>query len=317
MTVRRFCALGALLLATLSPQVALADIICSVIDDPVIPYGTIDLPVSTGITASTYVRVTCTGTQNRDQGKAIRVCVGLNTPQMPRRMAHATGDFIQHGLYLDAARSQHIQYATPKAQIVLTLPSAGKAPFFATGDVPIYGKLLGSSANPRAGAYSETVTGDMGHGQSTDQCGTIIATAPVNFDATATVRANCTIAANNLSFGTVNLLGTNIDSNTTVGLNCTKGAVYTVRLNGGTVTGSVAARRMGLGGAGPGVINYQLRHSSATGPLWGDGTAGTATLAGTGTGVSQTITLYGRVPGGQPAPAVGTYSDTVTATVEF
>ena len=317
MTVRLLFALSALLLATLSPRTAQAAITCEVIDNPDIPYGTIDLPVSTAITASTFVRVRCTGDRNRDRGDPVRICVGLNTPLLPRRMVHASGDFIQHGLYLDAARSQHIQYTTPNAEIVVTLPSSGNVPVFVTGDVPIYGKLVGSSVNPRAGAYSETVTGAMGSGPTTQQCAAITAAVPVNFNATGTVRANCTIATSNLSFGTVNLLATNIDSNTTVGLNCTNGAAYSVRLNGGTVTGNVAARRMGLSGSGPGVINYELRHTSAGGPLWGDGTAGTTTLTGTGNGASQTITLFGRVPGGQPAPAVGTYSDTVTATVEF
>ena len=60
-----------------------------------------------------------------------------------------------------------------------------------------------------------------------------------------------------------------------------------------------------------------MRHTGANGPLWGDETGGTGALTGTGSGASQTLTLYGRVPGGQPTPAIGTYSDTVTATVEF
>lgn len=316
MTTRLIFALCLLLSAMLLPRTAHAVISCVVVEDPDIPYGTIDLPV-TPINASSYVRVRCTGTQNGDRGDQIRVCVGLDTPLLPRRMAHANGDVIQHGLYRDPARTQHILYATPNAEVTLALPGSGTPPVSVTGDVPIYGRLIGSSANARAGPYTETVTGAMGFGTTTQQCANVAVAGPVTFRATGTVRANCTIAANDLSFGTVTLLAANINATTTLGLSCTNGAAYNVRLNGGTVTGNVAGRRMGLGGTTPGVIDYQLRHTSANGPLWGDGTGGTSVLTGTGTGASQTVTLYGRVPGGQPAPPVGTYSDTVTATVEF
>lgn len=312
----RLLLLAVLLTAAWWPRGAQAVITCTVIDDPNLNYGTVDLPISTSVVSSTYVRVRCSGTQAADRGDPIRVCVGLQTPLLPRRLANGTAH-VTHGLYQDSARTQHIQYGTPNAETILTLPSSGALPVTVTGDVPIYARLLGSSTNPPAGTYSETVAGDMGFGTTSQQCANVNAAGPVSFTATTVVRANCTIAANDLSFGTVNLLTANVDATTTLGLVCTNGSAYTLRLNGGTVTGNVSARRMGLGGNAPGVINYQLRHTSANGPLWGDGTGGTAVLTGTGTGASQTVTVYGRVPGGQPPPTVGTYSDTVTATVEF
>lgn len=316
MTVRILLVLAVLLAGAGLPGAARAAITCTVVSDPDLNYGTVDLPISPSVTSSTFVRVRCSGSAAADRGVSRRVCVGLQTPVLPRLMANGAAS-VQHGLYQDAARTQHIQYGTPNAEIILTLPASGGLPVTVTGDVPIYGKLLGSSSNPPAGTYTEAVTGDMGAGPTSLQCANVSAGGPVNFTATTIVRANCTIVANDLSFGTVNLLTANVDSTTSLGLTCTNGAAYTVRLNGGTVTGNVTARRMGLGGAAPGVINYQLRHTSANGPLWGDGTAGTTVLTGTGTGASQTIAVYGRVPGGQPPPPVGTYSDTVTVSVEF
>ena len=48
---------------------------------------------------------------------------------------------------------------------------------------------------------------------------------------------------------------------------------------------------------------------------WGN-TVGTDTLAGTGNGSSQTLTVYGRLPGSQTLN-VGSYTDTVVATIDF
>ncbi len=47
-----------------------------------------------------------------------------------------------------------------------------------------------------------------------------------------------------------------------------------------------------------------------------DGTSGSSTVSGTGTGTSQTIPVYARVlPQSTPTP--GSYSDTIIATVTF
>lgn len=67
------------------------------------------------------------------------------------------------------------------------------------------------------------------------------------------------------------------------------------------------------------VTGETIRYSiSATldGAPWGDGTAGTATVAGTGTGANQVIRMYGLVPA-QTTPSPGEYKDTVMATLYF
>lgn len=318
MTFRLLLLLVVLLAGTWMPRVAQAAISCAIVTDPDLSYGTINLPVSTGITSTTYTRVRCTGTQGGDRGDPIKVCVGLNTPASPRAMGNGAGASITHRLYKDAAYAQELNYATINTEAILTLPGSGALPVTVTGDLMIYGRLQGSTANPPAGNYSEAITGDMGWSTNTaTPCANVNAAGATSFAASTLVRANCTLATSNLSFGTVNVLTANVDATTTIGLNCTNGSAWTMRLNGGTVANNVVARRMGPGGAGPGVINYQLRHTSPAGPLWGDGTGGTTVLTGTGNGTSQTVTVYGRVPGGQPAPPVGTYTDTVTATVEF
>jgi len=49
--------------------------------------------------------------------------------------------------------------------------------------------------------------------------------------------------------------------------------------------------------------------------VWGN-TVGTNTVAGTGTGNSQSLTVYGNVPA-QATPPAATYNDTITVTVTY
>ena len=68
---------------------------------------------------------------------------------------------------------------------------------------------------------------------------------------------------------------------------------------------------------GANLLNYALYTDSGHTTLWGDGAGGTtATIDGTGNGISQSSTIYGRVPAGQTVPAGG-YADTVNVTVTY
>ena len=63
-------------------------------------------------------------------------------------------------------------------------------------------------------------------------------------------------------------------------------------------------------------MGYQLYLDSQLKTAWGDGSAGTTMVTGTGSGAAQIIPVYGVVPV-QGTPAPGTYSDTITATISF
>ena len=62
-------------------------------------------------------------------------------------------------------------------------------------------------------------------------------------------------------------------------------------------------------------ITYGLYQDSGRTQPWGD-SVGTNTAAGTGSGLTQTFTVYGRVPA-QNTPSPGTYADTVVVTVSY
>jgi len=95
-------------------------------------------------------------------------------------------------------------------------------------------------------------------------------------------------------------------------VNCTNGLPYTIELDAGASINATAAVREMLNGTE--AVKYSLRHTSNTGPLWGDGTNGTTAAPGNGTGGDVTHTVYGEVLI-QPSPSNGTYIDSVVVTV--
>src|SRR5436190_1433424 len=68
---------------------------------------------------------------------------------------------------------------------------------------------------------------------------------------------------------------------------------------------------------GTNLLNYNIYTTSARTTVWGDGTASTATIGGTGSGSAQSVTVYGRVGSGQTSLPAGAYADTVAVTVTY
>ena len=110
-------------------------------------------------------------------------------------------------------------------------------------------------------------------------------------------------------------MATAVSVNTTMNVTCTNTTPYNVGLNAGTGTGStVAARVLSGTGANTSTVAFNL-FQAAGATNWGN-TQGTDTRSGTGTGSSQTLTVYGVVPA-QSTPQPDTYKSTITATVYF
>lgn len=137
------------------------------------------------------------------------------------------------------------------------------------------------------------------------------ATATTTFAVTATVQAGCTVSAGTLAFGTYTSVVANNTSTITV--TCTNSTTYNVGLNAGATGGATVTTRQMLNGAA--ALNYTLFSDAARTKNWGN-TVGTDTVAGTGNGAAQALTVYGTVPGAQ-YPTPGGFGDTVTATVTY
>lgn len=135
---------------------------------------------------------------------------------------------------------------------------------------------------------------------------TYAATTTADFTVTATVLNTCSATATNLAFGTY--ANVTIDATSTVSVTCTSGGTYTVGLSNGA-NYSAPNRRMTNGSA---FLNFELYSDAGRTVVWND----TATVAGTGSGSAQDLTVYGRLPGTQGLIA-GSYTETITATVTY
>jgi spore coat protein U-like protein len=140
-------------------------------------------------------------------------------------------------------------------------------------------------------------------------------TTNASISISATVLSFCTVGALPLAFGNYSP-GANSTANTSVTVLCTSGTAYNVGLDGGTGTGASVTNRLMTG-----VVNtsatlaYQLYSNSGLSTVWGN-TVGTNTVTGTGNGLLQTLTVYGKVASGQSV-APGLYQDTVTVTLTY
>ncbi len=131
---------------------------------------------------------------------------------------------------------------------------------------------------------------------------------------TATVLASCDVEAPDLAFGSYNPVSTSpLDASVSVSLICTNGANYDLSVGAGLGVGATIGARLMTSGLN--TLAYALYRDASHTQLWGV-TAGSNTLTGTGSGTTQSHTIYGRVPALQTAPA-GSYTDTVTVTVSY
>ncbi len=138
------------------------------------------------------------------------------------------------------------------------------------------------------------------------------ATTPSTMAVSTTVEATCTNTVTPLAFGTYS--GAQAQTTATITVTCTNTTPYNVGLSAGLATGATVTTRS-LTGPAAALLNYVLTSDAAYATNWGV-TVGTDTVAGTGNGAGQAITVYGQEAAGQYV-APGTYTDTITATVTY
>lgn len=140
--------------------------------------------------------------------------------------------------------------------------------------------------------------------------------ATAKFDVTMSVVADCTVTATSLDFGQTGLITSARNGQSNLTVTCTNTTPYNVGLDAGTGAGSSGTTRYlsGSSGANTDKVKFNLYRSPGAG-LWGN-TQGTDTLAGTGNGDKQTLTVYGEIPV-QNAPTPDSYKSQITASVYF
>ena len=145
------------------------------------------------------------------------------------------------------------------------------------------------------------------------------ATTTTTFQVSATVLKTCAVSAGPLAFGNYTPGTGNVPGTTTINVNCTKNTAYTVALDKGTTAGGTIAQRLMAGGGN--TLQYNLYTTAAYTTVFGDGTSGSATQAGTGNGVNvaNATTVFGQLPDNatNQGAVPGAYTDTITVTVTY
>lgn len=143
-------------------------------------------------------------------------------------------------------------------------------------------------------------------------------TTTTTFNVTGTVPtvAGCTVAATAMDFGTLSAFQatapTGGQSQLTV--HCSNGTPYEVGMSYGLHAACGSGRCVQNG---PYNFAYSLFTDSAMTSIWGPIGGANATVTGTGNGADQILQVYGMPGAPAPADPPGTYTDTVTVTVQY
>ncbi|WP_436102273.1 Csu type fimbrial protein [Pararhizobium sp. LjRoot238] len=281
-------------------------------------FGSVTVTTGSSATATNTVTLSCNGVTS---ATTAYVCVGIAADpnglatSATNRYLTSGSNRLAYGTYTDAT------YTTGWGSWSWTSGgSSGKVysvavPANGTGTttVTIYARL-GSSQTFAAGSYSGFMRIQTSAASTTaiSNCDGRTNAGTANAFATATVAASCMVSASDLNFGTVGLLASEVTGSTSLAVTCTSGTAYTIGLNNGLTGTGPTQRKMTNGSAS---VTYGL-YRDASGTLPFGSTSGTNTYSGTGTGVVQSVPVYGRVPA-QTTPTQGLYSDTIVATVTY
>jgi spore coat protein U-like protein len=130
----------------------------------------------------------------------------------------------------------------------------------------------------------------------------------------------CNITTTPVNFGVYDVFAGNaVDSTGSISVSCNdpekKAMPITVSISSGTA-GTFNPRKMRDPLSGQ-TLNYYLFTTQSGATIWGDGTNGSATVTSIiSKAATFNSTVYARIPAGQNV-GVGTYSDILTATVDW
>jgi spore coat protein U-like protein len=139
-------------------------------------------------------------------------------------------------------------------------------------------------------------------------------TATTTLGVSLTINAGCNVSSTSVAFPAQSVLASGVDASGTVSVTCTNTTPYNVELDQGAGSGATVTSRK-MTGPSSATVAYGLYQDSGHSTNWGK-TDGTDTVAGTGNGTAQTLTVYGHIAA-QTTPAPGSYADTVNVTVTF
>ena len=301
-------------------------------------FGSVDLIAGVGLTSSGTLNYTCTN--DATSVTNVRVCFNIGDGDQslgffnPRRMKNGA-DILQFQIFHTAGSI--IWGSTGNGTVPLpftanfSIPKkSGGVNGRVSGSTTMTGQLLSGQGAAPVGNYQDFFSAAGGHTSISWSSG---GSAPVDctgtssgsfaFTVKAAVTKSCTVsagAASNIQIGpasgvpagSVSSSGTN-----SIGVTCSGGTPYYIGLSPSN-SNTVGAGVMSGTGANTDKVPYQLRSVSTSGPVWGNTATASAVgngVAGTGTGVAQSVPVFAVAPSANFTP--DNYTDIVTVIVNY
>ena len=314
---------------------AQATIICTA-EMTNLAFGTVDL-VDGSTPSSPTATLSYRCTNDSSTAEQVRICFNIGdgdeglTNFNPRVMKSGTNS-LKFQLYQGTSNviwGSSGNGTVPNPFVTtFTVPrrTSGTIPGVFSGSTTMRGDLIALQGAVPPGAYQDnfgtvhtSITFSSSTGATPAGCG---GTAADNFPfvVTANVAKSCLVTADPLNFGTIDGLPGMADRDrfSTINVTCTTPTSYTVALTPSNNSTTGAGSMTPTGGV-PGntdAVPYRLYSNAGRSVSWGS-VIGTNTVAGTGTGAAQTLTVYGRVLGSNVNVRPDSYLDTVTVTVTY
>jgi spore coat protein U-like protein len=283
-----------------------------------VAFGSVDVTTNAAADTSTTVSVTCTALAPA----ALRVCVNLGpggggaANAAARHMSWGAAK-LTYGLFSDAGRTVPAGsdfWTAGGGPLIIDFPQFKGT---VTRTASLYGRIYAGQHTVPVGSYASgfsTAETKIQYGPlSLADCNLLPARASATFHVRASVPANCSVTASNLGFGAIGALNGVVDASSTVSPACTNGAAYNIGLDGGLSFAADPTRRK-MTKASQFII-YGLYRDAARSQPFGN-RIGCNTVSGVGSGVAQSVRVYGRIHP-QRTPSSGLYSDTVVVTLTF
>jgi spore coat protein U-like protein len=284
-------------------------------------FGSVNLISGAAFSTASTVNLSCQGLA----GKTVRVCTSFGSGSggtitgNPRTLSNGA-NLLDYNLYTDPGNSNiwgsfiwPFTTSYPGSRTLMTLPASGTI----STVLNIYGKISANQTTRAAVSYSSNFSG--GHALvSYDYNSTLPCQTPPSFSSatgfivSANVPPACQVSASDLDFGSSGNFTTNIDAASAISVRCTNTSPFQIGISNGLTGTSPIARKMTLGASS---ITYGLFRDAGRTLPWGI-TLNSNTATGTGTGNTQNIPVYGRIPP-QTAPTPGIYTDTLNVTVTY
>ncbi|MBT2334953.1 spore coat U domain-containing protein [Variovorax paradoxus] len=302
-----------------------------------VAFGTVDLvDGSAPPSANATLEYTCTN--DGTVAENARICFNIGDGDQslgsfnPRTMKNGAGNTLKFQLY--QGTSSTIWGSSGNSLVpnpfvaTLTVPRRISVftPGSASGSATMRGEILALQGTVPPGAYQDSfggihtsITFSSSTGSTPTACGSSAADI-FPFVVSATVAKSCLVTADPLNFGSIDGLpgAANADQASTINVTCTTPTAYKVALSpsNGSTTGAGTMTPTGGVPGNTDTVPYRLYTNAARSSPWGS-VIDTNTVAGTGTGVSQALTVYGRVLGSSVNVRPDSYRDVVTVSVTY